>query len=228
MNSLWILPTRGRRKRAERCVEAIAATRETDARLIVAADIDDRETYDGMTLPPWAELDWGPRGNLGSVLNLRACVRLDQYDAIGFLADDTVPVTPGWDRLLLEQLATPGVACPANGIRPDSQAGEHWLVSTVISRALGWYHPPYVSHFWGDTIITELADELGILRFVADARVDHLQYQHTTQAERDALNEIHEAGQYADHVGYARWQAWGQKARDLDKVRAAIGPPAPS
>lgn len=220
--SLWILPTRGRRAQAERCVEAIAATRQTDAPLILAVDIDDRATYDGMTLPPWAELDWGPRGNLGSVLNMRAMVRLGQYDAIGFIADDAVPVTPGWDQLLLDALETPGVACPANGIRPDSCAGEHWLISTVISQALGWYHPPYVAHFWGDVIITEIAEELGVLRFVPGARIDHLQYQHTILADRDALNIIHEAGQGADAAGYKRWRDGGQKADDLEKVRAAL------
>lgn len=220
---LIIVPTRRRRARLETFLDAFDATRQADTDLMVVTD-DDDDSCDGLALPPAAALITMPRASLSAKVNPVARVGAGIYPAVGYLGDDTICETPGWDSALLSYLSTPGIAYPENGRRRD--VCEHQVISSPIIAALGWYFEPSLRHYWTDTVLTDLGNAAGCLRYVAEAVITHRHYDCGGTYDATYAESV-EANGNRDQVAYAAWRE-ERMAADVQKVRAAIAPgPAP-
>src|SRR5689334_1255500 len=98
-----IVPTRSRPRNLAALRAAWAATATGAAELLVVVDHDDPE------LPGYLEVDSSAlvmteRLRLGGTLNRVALERAGQYRAIGFMGDDHLPRTTGWDQALVDAL----------------------------------------------------------------------------------------------------------------------------
>lgn len=216
---LVIVPTRGRRVLLERFLAAAAATREaaTDL-LVVTDDDDDAGTYAGVTLPDATRMVSGPRAWLGPKLNRHAVPAAREYPVVGFLADDVIPETPGWDSLLLAALGTPGIAYGEDRRRAD--VPEHPFVSSVIVRALGWFSEPSLRHYCLDCVLADLGNAAGCLRFVPHAVMAHLHHSCHNGTGQDATYAEAEANGPHDQAAYQAWRRERMTA-DVAAVRSA-------
>jgi hypothetical protein len=213
---LVIVPTRGRRAQLDRFLAAADATRQAATDLLVVIDDDDTATYEGLVLPSRAHAVTDPRVRLAPKLNRHAVPAARNYPVIGFLADDTVPVTPGWDRLLLAALATPGIAYPDDQRRDD--VPEHPFISSAIITALGWFFEPSLRHFYADDVLADIGRGAGCLAYVPEAVVEHLHYQTRPGVARDATYTEAEAEGFRDQQAYQQWRA-SRMADDIATVR---------
>jgi len=142
---LVMVPTRGRRAQCEWLLESFTAT-ATCADLTFIIDGDDQDTYDGMDGGEAACAVLDPRAYLTGKLNATAMAVADAYRVLMWVGDDNVFVTPGWDKIMLDALDDLG---GSGWIYPDdkrrSDVPEHWMCSSDLVKALGWFAPPYMS-----------------------------------------------------------------------------------
>ena len=183
-----MVPTRGRRAQCERLLESFSATASPDTDLLFVLDPDDGDTYAGMDWGRAATAVLDPRDYLTGKLNKTAMAMTDAYDVLMWLGDDCVPETPGWDRIMLdalEDLGGSGWVYPDDKRRND--VPEHWMVSSDVVQALGWFAPPHVQHFYCDNIIAELGKRSGLIRWCPEAVVRHEHYSVNRKTRRDRL-----------------------------------------
>ena len=209
-----IVPTRGRRKQLARFLEVNHEMRGADVDVILSGDDDDRDTYDGMTVPAYARWYWGPRAGHGEAVNRAATLAAALYPAVGMAGDDTIPETEGGDALLLAELEMPGMAVPVS--RHRGRLPEHWFISSGIIRALGWALEPSMRHYWVDVVLHDLGNDTGCARYRDDVQLFHDQEPGQVRPEDDAD---------ADRAAYERWQRYRQAA-DAATIRVVLAAPA--
>jgi hypothetical protein len=213
MTSLMVMiPTRGRRALAERCLKSYIDTVSLESTEITfVTDPDDQGTYEGM--------DWGPAScavlepraaSLSELLNKTASALVNDFDVLMQVGDDCVFKTPGWDKILLDALEDMG---GSGWVYPDDKrrtdVPEIWMTSADVVKALGWFHPPATGHFYGDNIIGEIGKRAGLIRFCPEAVIEHLHYSIPgSKARRDRVySRAEKKFGAADLAAFRQYQA---------------------
>jgi hypothetical protein len=218
---IFVLPTMAaRRARLKTFLSAFADTRQGRTSLIIATDEDEQGAWDHLALPPGALVMTAPKMPLSAKVNYWAFPLAARYRLVGFLADDCVPVTPGWDVLLGDAIrGAPGLAYPRNERREDIP--EHHLCSSVIIRALGWYLEPKMRHYWTDNVLADITRPLGLLRYLPDVIIRHDHYD-VADVEHDGVYRDAEGQGRLDLEAYSRWRDERMTA-DIRRVAEAAG-----
>lgn len=218
MSLLVLVPTRRRRASAERLIAACEQTGATADFLLITNDDDG--SYDGIALPGnWDQLRLPPLC-LSEKLNAGAAYGLSEgYQAIAFVSDDQVPVTPRWDKALLGA-ATGGWAYPDIGGHDDLP--ECVAIDARIIEALGWFAHPGISHYWLDNVWADLGNATGRLRYLKDVHVEHRHYSRGL-AEHDSTYALAESSGEHDANAYKDWREKGGKDRDVATLRQLLG-----
>ena len=191
----FIIPTvPARRARLDVFLEAAYRTMRGDTTLLIACD----------ALP------------LSVKVNRWAVPAAMTYGAVGFLADDTVPETEGWDVLLADAL--PGIAYPYNRRRDDIP--EHHLTTSAIIRAVGWLLYPGCQHYYTDNVLADLGHGAGCLRYVPGVLVRHDHWD-SAPVEHDETYKLAEQVGPKDHEAYQWWRR-NQMQADIAKVKWAL------
>jgi hypothetical protein len=232
---IWLLSTRGRPHAAQEVLDACEATGMRSHGLVYVDETV--EDYRELRLPPnWrlhAEPEWGSIG-----ASMRYCLR--QYpraSRYGWLADDTVPRTPGWDTTL-EKAAGDWALAYADD-RFIARMGDYWrdqlMTGTELSaglcwggdlvRTVGWWCPPWLTQAGIDTTWTALIHELGLGRFVDGVVVEHKQWR-SGKRQRDTGDDWTrpDVGHYvqADIDARDAWCSSGAFADALERIRKAM------
>lgn len=213
---LVLLPARGRRENAIRCTASFAE-KTADAEMLFIHDVDDN-SYDGIILPEGVRghmmLDWLP---LGAKLNAVAHEQAPDYKALFFVGDDCVFETQDWDRIMmaeLEAMGGTGILYPENGRRNDIP--EHWLVSTDIVRALGWFAQPTLRHYYNDNTWADIGRHAGCLKLCSSVLIPHHHYSVTSSTAYDTVYQQTERYGSEDAQAY---QAWRHDKMDTDVAK---------
>jgi hypothetical protein len=184
---LVMVPTRGRRANCERLLESFTETASPGTDLLFITDADD-DAYDGMDWGPAVSAVLEPREFLVGKLNKTALAMADVYDVLAWFGDDNVFRTPAWDRIMLATLEDMG---GSGWVYADdkrrSDVPEHWMCSSDVVKALGWYANPAMGHFYIDNTIAELGKRAGLIRWCPEAVVEHLHYSVAPQTVRDEV-----------------------------------------
>lgn len=202
---LVIVPTRGRPGNVRRLTAGLAETGTSVADFLFVVDDDDPTTPEYLALA-----DSGPhrfavvhRMRLGGTLNFIAAQHLDEYAAIGFMGDDHLPRTAGWDTSILEALDAPGPRVVyGNDLLQGANLPTAVFLHSAIIRALGYMCPPRQLHLFLDDFWKALGEQLGGLVYLPDVIIEHLHpvaqkaiwderyaevnSQETTESDRDA------------------------------------------
>lgn len=209
-----IVPTKGRPGNAARLVSAFADTIvDDDTHLILAIDHNEElraEYYTAIPLYPWVTLhtvEVKPQ-RMGPVLNEIAVHQAELADCIGFMGDDHLPRTEGWDVLLAKALdGHPGVAY-GNDLVKGEALPTACVISAKIIRKLGFMCPPRQEHLYLDDYWKMLGKATGNLVYLPDVIIEHL---HPTvgKAPWDAgYHQANDPQQYAwDHTAYQEFLA---------------------
>ena len=139
---------------------------------MILVDNDDplASAYRDMALPDsWAILT-NPRGPLSELYN-RAFKANPDLRWYGFLADDVVPETPGFDRLLIATAGRDGMAVPAGG--ETTGGAPHFVLGGDLVRSVGWLALPGLKRLYIDTVWVDIARARGVLRYRPDVTLRH-------------------------------------------------------
>ena len=169
---MWLIPSRGRPAQLDRLMKACRSMGMTTP-AVVRLDGDDD------TLPAYMDLerpkDWAfvvaRRGPLSAVYNggFRAMPDLDWY---GFLADDVVPETAGFDRLLIDAAGLDGMAYGDDGIN-GSGLGTHFVLGGDLVRSCGFLALPGLERLFIDTSWNDIAHDRGTHRYLPHVVLRH-------------------------------------------------------
>jgi hypothetical protein len=108
--------------------------------------------------------------------------------------------------------------------RRRSDVPEHWMCSSDVVKALGWFAPPCVTHYYMDNIIAELGKRAGMIRWCPQAVVEHLHYSVAPGVEHDATyQETEDMFGASDLQAFQQWRA-SQLANEVSVLRREFSP----
>jgi hypothetical protein len=205
MSAIWLLSTKGRPIWCQEVLDACEKSQMTSQGIVWV----DGDSYPELRLPEnWQKIE-APWGGLRAGMQwcLKEFPKASQY---GWLADDTHPVTEGWDKLVEEAAGSSYLAYCRDGwlsdnwlARPFLEIGEDlggglcWGGDLI--RKVGWWAPPKLRQGGIDYVWTRLLSGLGMTRYLDDVTVLHKSWRCGARAKDgiDVLPHIDEDVQWA-------------------------------
>jgi hypothetical protein len=223
MKLLVLVPSRGRPANARRLLNAFSSTctEGDDVGMMLCTDRDDP------TLPDYpAGLVHGDHPTMIEKLNAAAMLTLDMDPPtyLGFMGDDHLPRTEGWDARVVEALD----GLPGPGIVYCDDLFQHEAMPTAvfmhaaIVEALGWMALPTLGHLYCDNAWLDLGHALGNVRYLGDVVIEHLHPSAGTAENDDQYDRVNSAERY--HEDRAAWLEWRehQLPADVDAIRQQV------
>ena len=198
---MWTIPSRGRPGQLARLIATCEATGMTTPALVRVDDDDPRlPEYRALAFPRgWVAIE-GPRWPLGEIYNWAFQGRPDA-GWYGFLADDVVPETPGWDRELCRTAGRDGMAVPASGA-PTGPC-PHFVLGGDLVRSVGWLALPGLDRLWIDTVWKRIAEARDVYRERPDIMLRHHHFSNGL-ALRDSTYRKPRAAE--DRIVFDKWR----------------------
>lgn len=209
---LWITPSRKRNLKLKRTIDSWRKTTTGKSDFLVAIDNDDDSYVE--TIKDYPEVIWEINepinGPFLHLVNLMALKYVDQYQYLGFMEDDVVFHTVGYeDRFIekLERLGEYGIVYANDGVKKHEERGLIGLpvLNSNIVKKLGFYSPPCLHCLCGDDYWRDLAKYLGSGYRFSDILIEHLHWKRddkvideTTVSVNSHLNRDKEA--YSDYL----------------------------
>ena len=143
-------------------------------------------------------------------------------DVIGWMADDTHMVTPGWDSMVLEHFEDGAHIVTVNdGHMDKARPQSAWFISTSAVGALGYLCLPTSDHLYVDDAWAVLRDNVGGAGQHCSAVLAEHMHPNVNKGEwDDQYRTIHTPDNYGhDRTAFETWKS-GQLALDTEKVLA--------
>lgn len=217
---LWLLPTRGRASgKLPRFLDAAKATGlSTPGAILVDRDdyAENHEAYDQLDLPRgWIVAV--VKGGKGAAAATREGVAdlCDGLAWVGWLSDDLIPRTQGWDVKAIEALNGMNFVSTNDGKFAPNKANGATVWSGDLIRAAGYLYLPDLDHFYVDNVWEEIGRATGCWTVLMDVLVEHAHASWT--GEHDAITDRTLATWDADERTFARWQA-EEKVPTVERV----------
>lgn len=172
---MWVLPTFDRPERVQKTLDSIASA-ESKTPGLVYLDGSKNSGYDHMRLPNGWSL-WKSEENRGvcRVLN-DIFTRYPNCPWYGFLSDDSIVRTTGWDLKLLSHLDDFGIVHSADGWQSGERIHGAVLFGKELLSALGWWTAPGLIHSFCDDVWEAIAQRIGRRRYVPEVLVEHIHF----------------------------------------------------
>lgn len=215
-----IVPTRGRPQNAERLQAAFDDTvgYDSDTHLIFGLDDDDPmlEDYQARDLNNW---DVGPRLRMAGTLNAIARRTAPECDIIGFMGDDHLPRTKGWDDRIRDAMVPGGVVYCNDLIQGANLPTEVFLDARIV-REVGGFVPDGFIHLFLDNTWKTWGERAGTLRYLDDVIIEHV-HPVAQKTEWDAgYVEVNSSAVWdADEKRYNEYVASGELDADVQKIK---------
>jgi len=216
---MWLLPSRRRPANLARFFAACEATGTTTPGMVLidAADFaDNREAYDALAMPA----NWFIRPTGGETQGDKireVWGEIADCAWLGLIGDDCIPETPGWDRLMVGQLASAGIVSCNDGWLAPERIANCWLMSGPVVRAVGYIFPPGLCHLFVDDVWERLGRATGAWEVRMDVMVRHAHVLAGAAATDDTHRAAYGEGFTAAHPGPDR--ARGLWANDEEVYR---------
>lgn len=177
-----VVPTRGRPQNAARLAEAFEETVLGRTTLLFVADQDDPELPEyrgllGAGLIPrlLVYADMGGGRGLNYPLNFAARRCASVYEYVGFMGDDHLPRTHGWDTEMIRELdsLSPRIVYGNDLLQGANLPTAVFMQSRMI-RTLGCMAPQVMRHLYLDNFWKELGERTGGLVYRDDVIIEHL------------------------------------------------------
>jgi hypothetical protein len=226
-----IVPARGRTHNIERLIKAAASTC-ADTHMWIAIDDDDQHTFanvDWRLLSSEAvgkfEVHWliCPRLSMNKKLNLVAPAVAENYEYVGFLGDDNVPLTLHWDQKLCDAIGSrPGVSYGDDLIKGADLSTSAVLSGSII-RALGYMTPPALNHLYVDNFWMSIGHQLKNLHYLPDVIVEHRHYTAGKAEKDDQYAFVNSEQMYSDDLRAFQEYTANELDKDVEKVLKYTG-----
>lgn len=218
MSDLCVLvPTRGRPHNAERLLhmwnDTVDTAVSTELLFLVDGDDPTLQGYLALSVPHIVIPRWMP---MVPKLNAAAVKQADRHFALGFMGDDHLPRTPGWNVHVVRQLRKRGTGIVyADDLYQRARLPTQWFMTSDIVQTLRRMVPAPVDHLYCDNAILLLGRGARCIDYLSDVVIEHM-HPGTGKAENDAgYQRVNSRQQYRrDRVVFDKWRR-GNYARDL-------------
>jgi hypothetical protein len=222
MSIIVITPSRGRPEKAAVCYEKFITTKMLEATkmtFVVDADDDTFEAYIKEGLPVVTYDHEG--GGMGPPMNAAALDHADIYDHIGFIGDDHLFRTQGWDEVFEKVLAEKGMVFGNDLTRKDIPT-QVFMRSSIV-KALGWFCLPGARHLFLDNTWVALGAGAQTLVWREDIIIEHAHPFYGRGEMDEGYARVNQPEMY-EHDGalYRGWVDSGQAAKDVETVRRTL------
>lgn len=221
-----VIPARGRASNVERLVRAAVATAD-NVHLYFAVDDDDLETYKDIDLSALTEPSnqrvvarWivSPRWSMNDKLNFWAPQIAEEYDYIGFLGDDNVPLTNHWDTFLCDAIGErPGISYADDLIKGPELCTSAVLSSSIV-RCLGYMTPKTLTHLYVDNFWMILGQRLNNINYLPDVVVEHRHYTAGKAEKDDQYSFVNSAEMFSNDLRAFQEYVATSLDKDIEKI----------
>lgn len=175
---LWLLITHGRAQtNLPRFLRAAIATGVSTPGAIIVdrPDFEENESaYRALDLPDGWFIHVVEGGSCAEATEqAKADLFNDETQWIGWLADDLMPETMGWDVQAIEMLNGWNCVSTDDGAHAPQKFNGATVWSGDLLRAIGYFYPEGMKHWYIDTIIEELGKRTGCWHVNMDVMVRH-------------------------------------------------------
>jgi|694.fasta_scaffold44790_7 hypothetical protein len=219
---LWICPSRNRPDRLERLINSWKHTTEGLSDLVVALDDDD--TFYSELIKKYPEIIWEINkpvfGSFLHLINSMALKYVDHYQYIGFMEDDIVFETAGYESKFitkLNNLGKTGIVHAKDGIDKRKFISIP-VVNSYIIKTLGWFSPPCFKSLWVDNFWRQMATHLGTYYKFEDVMIRHYHYSKDPNTEKDQISMIVDNNYYPDKESYIKYME-NDFLKDMEKLK---------
>lgn len=200
---MWLLASRGRPSSVVRFFSAWDGTK-ADSEGVLWIDSDEIDEYTAVCgkLPPKWSVISSPHngGDLGDICN-RFFKMFPDEPWYGLLADDLLPQTPYWDRMLIEAAGTDGLAYGDDGVHGARHA-THPCVGGDRIRELGWIALPGCKRIYIDNVLFEDAVKRNMAHYLPHVITEHLHFSNGKSPMDETYRKTHNA---QDREIYEAW-----------------------
>ena len=144
----------------------------------------------------------GPRIGAGPAIN-KLFARERNQPFYGIVADDLIPRTAQWDRILGDA-ARGGIAYGDDGFQ-GRNLPTHPFLDGDLFRRIGWLTLPDCKHWFVDNAWRAIGEALNCLRYVPEVILEHM-HPLAGKAEHDRSYEESTAMAAGDQGRYAAWE----------------------
>lgn len=229
-----IVPSRGRPHNVARLIETCRATIRGNTQLLVVTDPDDPEAsaYEQMQIGANGEtfghivLGSSPQSlRLGGILNYISYGLATETPirAIGFMGDDHLPRTDGWDRAVIDALNTlgPGSIVYGNDLLQGERLPTAAFMTADIIQTLGYMVPAGLQHMFADDAWKAWGEGAGRLRYMPEVVIEHM-HPAVGKAQQDSRYSDVWALMEADSVRWEEYRSNGGLVADIAKLRGLL------
>jgi len=171
--NLVIIPARGRPDKAQVAFDALKELSKISD-FLIGLDDDDADNY------PEIEgviREVNPRLRMNGTLNLLVKKYQDKYKTITFMGDDHIVRTENWDGLLYQGIKERGYGISyANDLFQGANLPTMVMMSTNISKSLGFFAPRRLIHLYMDNFWKLFGQITDCLEYHPDVIVEHMHF----------------------------------------------------
>ncbi len=225
-----LVPSRGRPEAARTLAAAFRGTTTAATELVFVVDEDDPRVaeYSALVDEGVASVIRGQHVSMVDALNQWAYATATMDDppfAIGFMGDDHLPRTHGWDAAYLAALRDMGTGLVyGNDLLRGRELPTQVAMTSDIVRALGYMAPTTLKHLYVDNFWLDLGRAAACIRYLPEVVVEH---RHPTAGKApwdEGYRRVNDQAVYsADAAAYDAYVR-DQFRMDADKVRLLVPP----
>lgn len=166
-----------------------------------------------------------PKGPPGIVHPVNIAAPSVESSIVGFMGDDHIPRTEGWDTKIIEKFESFSWGQPGIVYGDDKFQGQNLATAVFMSRSiiqtLGYMCPPDLKHLFVDNFWMDLGKGIENLHYLPDVVIEHL-HPLAGKGEWDVTyEECNNPNAVPDRNAYARYKVLYLK-RDIRNVKATF------
>lgn len=219
---LMLVPSRSRPESIARLRDAWQETVTGNSRLVVLVDDDDPVLKEYQELNG-VEIRIGKRLRIGGTLNDVAPELAAETFAIGFMGDDHIPRTVGWDTVFVAKLRELGTGVVyGNDLFQGENLPTSVAMTSNIVTTIGYFVMPGAVHLFLDNFWLAIGRGLGRIAYLDDVIIEHLHPQAGKGEWDDTYIEANAGSTWsADEATFNAYVATSLDA-DLEKLRRLL------
>lgn len=217
-----LLPSRGRSKKIEECIDAWRKTsKQSD--LLVLLDDDDPELDEYIR---YADVlyDVGARIKMCPTVN-RAIQDHPEYKYYGFIGDDHIFRTDGWDKKMIKVIEDRGTGWGivyGDDKLQGARLATHCVMSGNILDTLGYMAIPGLIHLYMDDFWMHIGANIDKLFYEPNIIIEHMHYSNGKSEEDAQYAEVNSSMvNMNDKMVFDYWKR-NDMVTDVYKLREAI------
>lgn len=207
---LWINPSRNRPEKLERFLNSWKECSTEKSDMLIGVDSDDNSYNELMKKFPeviW-EIGEPAKGAFLKVVNEIAVKYSNEYSYIGFIEDDALIETKGYeDQFIskLETLGSNGIVYANDGINSKRKLIYFPVMDSSIIRRLGFMVAPTLRCMYADDYWRDLAHSIGTFHKFEDIFIKHLHYTVEKDKPIDEISMSVDSNRPVDEEAYRQY-----------------------